>query len=163
MDSLSIGGDLSLGCVGGCLAPVDSGTSVLLGPADEVRAIHEVIGGVEILGLGQYILRCDRLDEMPDITFTISGVEYSLTPEEYVLQVGLKENTEILSVSLNVFPFFVLQITQAGQTQCTSGIVGLDLPMGPWWILGDVFFGKWYSEFDAGNVRIGFADAVTDP
>ncbi len=136
--SISLGTDTSIACVGGCLAPVDSGTSVLVGPLAEVTAIHDVIGGFEIIE-GEYIIDCDRLPELPDLSFTINGLVYTFTGYEYVLMV-----------------------TEAGQSSCTSGIVGIDLPMGPWWILGDIFMGKYYTEFDKGANRIGFANSVHD-
>jgi len=137
MDSMEVDSNV-VGCGGGCTAIVDTGSSLLVGPTAQCKAINELIGGIELLpGTGQYQIDCAQIDSLPDIDFVLSGQAFTLAGKDYVLQV-----------------------TQFGVTQCISGFMGLDLPMGEWWILGDVFIGKFYSEFDMGNSRVGFATAV---
>merc|ERR1719412_2695968 len=137
MDGLGIADNDQLGCKGGCVGIVDTGSSLLVGPPEETNAINQAIGGDELVpGTGQYFVDCANIDSLPSVTFTIGGKAFELTGRDYVLEV-----------------------TQFGQTQCISGFMGLELPMGPWWILGDVFIGKYYTEFDMGNMRVGFANA----
>lgn len=53
------------------------------------------------------------------------------------------------------------QISAGGQSECLSGFMGIDLPasLGPQWILGDVFIGTYYVEFDVKQKRVGIAKA----
>ncbi len=53
---------------------------------------------------------------------------------------------------------YVVIQEENGLPFCLSGFQGI--PDFPAWILGDVFIGAYYTVFDYGNQRIGFAKSV---
>lgn len=112
---------------------IDSGTSLLVGPKSEVSKLASKVGATQT-PMGQYTIDCAQVDSLPPVVFTIDGKDYSIDGKDTVIQ----------SSGLCLFAF-----------------MGMDLPEGaPQWILGDVFMRKYYTVFDQGNKRIGFAPAI---
>lgn len=110
---------------------VDSGTSILAGPKDDVAAFMKTVGAHGLRG--DYFVLCSHKSKMPNIDITMGGANFTLTPDDYVIADG---------------------------PLCLVGITGIDVPAEALWIMGDTFMRKYFTVFDAGNKRVGFATAA---
>jgi hypothetical protein len=78
---------------------------------------------------------CNGVDNLDDIIFTIGSDSYAIPSSIYVLR------------EQNIF----------GQTVCEAGLSGSS---GSEWIWGDTFIRAWYSIFDHGGLKVGFARSI---
>uniref|UniRef100_A0A8C7XLS2 Peptidase A1 domain-containing protein n=1 Tax=Oryzias sinensis TaxID=183150 RepID=A0A8C7XLS2_9TELE len=88
MDRVDVGNQLTL-CKAGCQSIVDTGTSLMVGPAEEIRALHKAIGALPLL-MGEYFIDCKKIPSLPVISFNIGGKTFNLTGEDYILKVITK-------------------------------------------------------------------------
>ncbi|KAK6018574.1 eukaryotic aspartyl protease [Ostertagia ostertagi] len=116
-------------------AIVDTGTSFIGGPSDAIQMIQSTIEALLNLD-DQQLVDCSIRPNLPPIAFTIGGEDFILLGSDYIVEYG--------------------------PNMCQFGLVPIDLPppTGPLWILGDVFIRRFYSVFDYGNRRVGFAVAA---
>merc|ERR1712137_572393 len=78
---------------------------------------------------------CAGVDNLPDLVFSIGSQNYNIPNSIYVLH----------------------EKTLGGATVCEAGIQGARTTQ---WIWGDVFIRAWYSVFDHGGLRVGFAKSI---
>jgi cathepsin D len=109
-------------------AIVDSGTSLIVGSPEIINKIKDQIGNVDP--------SCAGIENLPNVTVTIGGDDYVLTPEDYILKASL-----------------------FGKTQCLAGFMPMDLPWKDTVILGDVFMKTYYTLFDMTHKQVGLAKA----
>lgn len=111
---------------------VDSGTSLITGPSTEITRIASSVGATPNL-LGQYTIDCAKVSTLPNLEFHINGKNYPVPGKDLVIQSG---------------------------GTCLFALMGMDIPSGPKWILGDVFMRQYYTIFDYGNARVGLATPI---
>ncbi|XP_063274550.1 renin [Prinia subflava] len=136
MKGVSVGAEV-LFCREGCLVAVDTGASYITGPAGPVSVLMKAIGAIEVAE-GEYVVDCEQVPQLPNISFHLGGKVYGLGG-----------------------PAYVLRQSQFGEDVCVVAFSGLDIPppAGPLWILGATFIGHYYTKFDRRHNRIGFATA----
>lgn len=117
-------------------AAIDTGTSLIAGPTNEIEAIAKKVSASKHFN-GIYTVDCSAIPTMPDISFVFAGMEFKLAPRDYVLQT---------------------------QGMCMLGFLGLDIPApaGPLYIVGDVFLRRYYTVYDLEKNRVGFARSKSE-
>nr|CAD7426086.1 unnamed protein product [Timema monikensis] len=83
-------------------------------------------------------VNCGTINKLPEISFLIGGKNFTLKARNYIQQ-----------------------ITWGGFELCLSAFIATDLaaPYDNLWALGAAFIGQYYTEFDLGKNRIGFAES----
>ncbi|CAK1366766.1 unnamed protein product [Cercospora beticola] len=114
-------------------AILDTGTSLIALPSTLAELLNKEIGAKKSYN-GQYTVDCSKRDSLPDLTFTLTGHNFTIDAFDYILEV---------------------------QGSCISAFMGFDIPepAGPLAILGDAFLRKWYSVYDLENNAVGLAKA----
>ncbi|KAI1296772.1 Lysosomal aspartic protease [Halotydeus destructor] len=124
-------------CKDGCEAIYDTGTTLCYGPDKDVAKLNEYIGA-ELQPIGFYTVNCSSMCELPIVYIYMGCRAFPLTGHDYVFKFEDEEGNE--------------------PPICISGFVpGGDLPF---WLFGDIFLRKYYSVWDYGCERLGFATAV---
>nr|XP_019586132.1 PREDICTED: gastricsin [Rhinolophus sinicus] len=132
IQEFAIGNQATGWCSQGCQAIVDTGTFLLAVPQQYMGSFLQATGAQQAQN-GDFVVNCNSVQNMPTVTFIISGSQFPLPPSAYVLN---------------------------NNGYCRLGIEATYLPSPsgqPLWILGDVFLKEYYSVYDMASNRVGFA------
>jgi len=113
-------------------AIIDTGTSLLVVSSSDAAAIHSQIAGAAELSDGSFVFPCGS--QIPSMSLTFGGQDYPIDPKDMVFG-------------------------QVDRNTCVSGVQSGG--QAPFWIVGDTWLKSWYTAFDMGNNKVGFAKTST--
>lgn len=112
---------------------IATGSSLIIAPEEDAHRIHRLLRMTKSED-GRHTIPCGEISSLPLITLVIGTANLTLSPHEYII---------------------------SWHGDCMSAIIGHDIqsPTGPIWVLGTSFLKSFYTIFDMGRNRVGFAKA----
>lgn len=75
---------LTTGCKGGCDVILDTGSTEISGPHDEIAKINDLLGAKYDKKHNHYSIQCEKTDR-PDVVFNFGDNQITLAPKDYIL------------------------------------------------------------------------------
>lgn len=123
-------GDVGIGSskagITGRVAYIDTGTSFIFGPPDDVKKLHALIPGATSSDDSTWTVPCDTKSSA---SFTFGTDTYNISPKDWVSPIV--------------------------NGVCTSNIYGVSVVDEKSWLIGDTFLKNVYSVFDYDKPRLG--------
>ncbi|KAF7341718.1 Acid protease [Mycena sanguinolenta] len=112
---------------------IDSGTTLMYGPFDQVSEVYAQIPGAEVFDYSNGFFSYPCVPE-PHISFNWGGKDWVVSSA-----------------------YFNLGKTAEGSTQCVGALLGQTVLGNNIWLLGDAFMQNVYTAFDFDKMAVGFA------
>ncbi|CAG9863994.1 unnamed protein product [Phyllotreta striolata] len=126
-------------CAGSCKTMIDTSVALIAGPLEEILDIQDAIGAFFNERYFVFTVNCNRKDSLPDVNFVLNGKNFTLTNEDYIIE---------------VYDNFI------NTTVCIPGFMFLEGEIGDGitWVLGQLFLENFYTLFDFKENRVGIAE-----